>query len=251
MLFNPGDSLGAFVIVSPLGAGGMGEVNRARDTRLDRDVAMKVAPNPTKRNADRIAESRYFRGRSPAFIRGPAVPCYTLFAGFLAILNLTGCISAKVRPPNTDVAPAEEAAVLAAIDGFFESMAARDAATFAALQTAEGMTYTQRFDEGRWMLQRRSNQQLINALEEGNAAVAETYWEPTVMIRGPLAVVWAPYEFRRNGEVSHCGIDVFNMLKIDGRWVVGNAMWTVEPDACGELRPRPETHIRPTKLAKP
>jgi serine/threonine protein kinase len=250
MTLHEGTKLGPYEILAPLGAGGMGEVYRAKDTRLDRDVAITVSPNSTKRNADRIAESPSFRGRSPAFIRGPAIPCLTLFAGFLAILSLSGCISARVRPPNTDAAPDEEAAVLAAIDGFFESMAARDTATFAALQTPDGMTYAQRLDEGQWVLLRRSNQQLIKAHEEGIAAVAETYWEPTVMIRGPLAVVWAPYEFRRDGEVSHCGIDVFNMLKIDGRWVLGNATWTVEPDACGELRPRPGTQIRPAELAK-
>ena len=39
-----GTKLGPYEIVSPLGAGGMGEVYRARDTRLDRDVAIKVLP---------------------------------------------------------------------------------------------------------------------------------------------------------------------------------------------------------------
>jgi serine/threonine protein kinase len=37
-----GSRLGPYEIVSPLGAGGMGEVYRAKDTRLDRDVAVKV-----------------------------------------------------------------------------------------------------------------------------------------------------------------------------------------------------------------
>src|SRR5262245_34044744 len=41
-LLTPGTRLGAFEIVDPLGAGGMGEVYRARDTRLDRFVAIKV-----------------------------------------------------------------------------------------------------------------------------------------------------------------------------------------------------------------
>jgi eukaryotic-like serine/threonine-protein kinase len=44
MLLSPGACLGPYEVLGPVGAGGMGEVYRARDTRLDRDVALKILP---------------------------------------------------------------------------------------------------------------------------------------------------------------------------------------------------------------
>ena len=44
MALRVGDRLGPYEIVNAIGAGGMGEVYRARDTKLDRDVAIKVLP---------------------------------------------------------------------------------------------------------------------------------------------------------------------------------------------------------------
>ena len=44
MTLASGTKLGPYEIVAPLGAGGMGQVYRGRDTRLDRDVAIKVLP---------------------------------------------------------------------------------------------------------------------------------------------------------------------------------------------------------------
>jgi len=50
-----GSRLGPYEILSPLGAGGMGEVYRARDTKLDRDVAVKILPEALAGNADALA----------------------------------------------------------------------------------------------------------------------------------------------------------------------------------------------------
>src|SRR5260370_40356307 len=54
-----GTKLGPFEIVEPLGIGGMGEVYRARDTRLGRDVAIKILPK--EMSADPIRKQRFDR----------------------------------------------------------------------------------------------------------------------------------------------------------------------------------------------
>ena len=55
MRLESGTRLGSFVILSPLGAGGMGEVYRARDEKLDREVAIKVLPEALAADPDALA----------------------------------------------------------------------------------------------------------------------------------------------------------------------------------------------------
>jgi serine/threonine protein kinase/Tol biopolymer transport system component len=55
MALTSGNRLGSYAVLSPLGAGGMGEVYRGRDSKLGRDVALKVLPEAFARDAERMA----------------------------------------------------------------------------------------------------------------------------------------------------------------------------------------------------
>ncbi len=59
MALQPGTRLGPYEITAQIGEGGMGEVYRARDTKLDRDVAIKVLPVSLAGDQDRIARFQH------------------------------------------------------------------------------------------------------------------------------------------------------------------------------------------------
>jgi hypothetical protein len=111
----------------------------------------------------------------------------------------------------------EEEAILAVMD---------------ARQTPEGMTY--RFvaseDDG-WDAVPSPNSYWVAPERADDRTYQERYW--------------SPYEFQIDGETAHCGIDVYSFAKINGIGKVSNSMWTVEPNACSELRPENPHTIRP------
>jgi serine/threonine protein kinase len=54
MSLSSGTRIGPFEVIASLGAGGMGEVYRGRDARLDRDVALKILPGSFASDPDRL-----------------------------------------------------------------------------------------------------------------------------------------------------------------------------------------------------
>lgn len=163
-------------------------------------------------------------------------------------MGLVACAPTQAPTPPEPAGhqSGEAAAVLAAMDRYMHAISANDLQAMDAMQTPDGMTYRARATKGGGMeIVGQPNSYWVDPSRDDGRVVRERYWSPTVLVRGSIAVVWAAYEFWIDGKTSHCGVDVFEFVKIDGEWRVANSMWTVEPDACEALRPADAGAIRP------
>jgi len=72
----------------------------------------------------------------------------------------------------------------------------------------------------------------LESLGGGDQELLERMWDPTARIQGRVARVWTPYDFHLNGEFSHCGIDVFTMLRGVEGWQVASITYNVVREGC-------------------
>ncbi|HKX57221.1 MAG TPA: nuclear transport factor 2 family protein [Xanthomonadales bacterium] len=147
-------------------------------------------------------------------------------------------VTTLLLPLNTLQAdPAEREAILAVTEKLFAAVNSQNPDDWRAFQLAQGTTLSFRppasGEPGHPELRITSNEEFIAGLQKNEHDYRE-FWtaEPTVLIRGPIAVVWGAYEFTIDGKFSHCGIDAIDLVKLEGEWKVANIMWTVEKDNC-------------------
>lgn len=60
----------------------------------------------------------------------------------------------------------------------------------------------------------------------------ERIYDVKVSVDGPMAVVWAPYKFHLGEKFSHCGVNVFNLIKTGTGWKINDITDTRRKDAC-------------------
>jgi hypothetical protein len=123
----------------------------------------------------------------------------------------------------------EEKAVLAAIQTLFDGMAAHNAAMIESVMAADARLIGARGDQPAGNVTRDEFAQSVAASQ---SRLLERIWEPKVMVRGRIAMVWAEYDFYANGKFGHCGVDSFLMLKTAGGWKATAISYTAETEGC-------------------
>jgi len=119
----------------------------------------------------------------------------SIIIGASAILLSTATALAQPAPSVPAGHQAgEESAVLVALDRYVHAISTRDLRTMATMQTPDGMTYVARpGKDGGAEIVGRPNSYWVDPARAEGPTPRERYWSPTVLVRGPIAVVWAPY----------------------------------------------------------
>jgi len=74
---------------------------------------------------------------------------------------------------------------------------------------------------------------MAKSLADPTERFTERIWTPDINVAEPLAAVWAPYDFYRDGRFSHCGVDAFQLVRVEGTWRVQSLVSnTLQPPEC-------------------
>jgi hypothetical protein len=117
---------------------------------------------------------------------------------------------------DASAASADDKAVLAPVQAFFDGMAKYDSAAIRATVQPEGSVALLR----KGKVVRMTLGEFADHMKPAKDRIEERIYDPLVRVDGDIAIVWAPYDFLVNGQVKHCGTDAVNLVRIDGRWLI-------------------------------
>lgn len=125
----------------------------------------------------------------------------------------------------------DEQEVLVPINAMFDSMAKHDPVALKKPLLPGGTMVLMRNG--------KPNQLTFDAFADiiakpGKSQIEERIHDPLVRVDNDLAVVWAPFDFLVDGKVDHCGTDLFNLVKADGKWLIASVADTGRKDCAAK-----------------
>ena len=126
--------------------------------------------------------------------------------------------------------PDPRAAVIAVADSALAAITRGDAIGLTDLMVPEAVMFPTSTRDGVTAYRVRTREAQREASLTG---AVERGFKPTTMVSGGVAMVWMPYDLYLNGAWSHCGADVFTLVKSDNKWRIASLAWSAEqPPVC-------------------
>jgi hypothetical protein len=149
------------------------------------------------------------------------------------VLLLTASLATAAQAQAAPDRAADSVAVIGVAQDLLRAISTRDTALarrlmlpgaqLASVQDPAGPTSAGRI---------QTDSQFIAMVGTAKQRFLERMWNPTVFLQGSLAVVRAPYDFHIDGAFSHCGVDVFTLVRSKGEWRVTHVVYTAQRQNC-------------------
>jgi Putative lumazine-binding len=137
-----------------------------------------------------------------------------------AAFLLVGSAALTLAPALHAETP-QEAAIMAPVHRLFDGMAKADPALMRSAMTPDGEASS--FRHG--TLRQYPLHDMVDHPPAGwvPGRFEEKIRTPIIHVDDNIAVVWAPYAFYVNKRPQHCGTDIFDMVKVNGKWLIASA----------------------------
>lgn len=147
--------------------------------------------------------------------------------------------------PASGQMPTEKAAPFAVVEKLFAEMAAANPAGILALGTPENqLVAIRKLRDGSSRVEVITGEAFSKMFTNKEANLREEMYAPQVEVEGDYAMVYGRYVFFVGERLSHCGVNQFNLVKVEGVWKIANGASTIDPGACTEkeraMKPDPK-----------
>lgn len=148
----------------------------------------------------------------------------------IAALFTTLALASAIAAQKTD----DKAATLAVVNKLFDEMAAANAAGILATGTPENqLVAVRKLKDGKSRVDVIGGEAFTKFFTKPGA-IKEVMYAPNVEVSGDWAMVWGRYVFFVGDNISHCGINQFNLVRTDAGWKIANGASTIDPGDCTE-----------------
>jgi len=146
------------------------------------------------------------------------------------MLRKTGLLAAALyfSIPLFVFAQTEEEKIINTVQQLLDAIASRDTVMAQSVLLPGGQFLSIREDSSSTRIGRRTHLEFKIGLAHETDEMREVLNEPTVLISHHVAILWASYNFFRQGDYSHRGVDAFSLLKTDKGWKIAGLVYSIE-----------------------
>lgn len=145
--------------------------------------------------------------------------------------------AARDDPTAVYAAGAERAEIVGTLQLLFDALETGDVELLRRVLDPTVVMHFAEVRAGETSFGRSTVDALAERIGSAEAPLIERMWDPVVLVNGPLATIWTPYDFYAGDTFSHCGVDTANLMQTDDGWRIVGLAWTrLQPPEC-ELHP--------------